>query len=168
MRVLRVYSQPRYAKLRIEQKNNCKVNMNGKAGKRLCAEAMHALKHLSMLTDADFGLEAFLPEGPDGPEIDVGLKFTRDHRPHIPHDRRQLEMTQFDDDPSSLHEGDEVEIFNRLLDGQKRDLNRKRPQLVDLQPQVRWFHRQSARSCNHNLAKVMPDLVACSRRARRR
>ena len=31
-----------------------------------------------MLTDADFGLEAFLAEGPDGPEIDVGLKFTRD------------------------------------------------------------------------------------------
>merc|ERR1712151_59080 len=66
------------AKSRIEQKNNCKVNMNSKAGKRISAEAMHTLKHLSMLPDADFGLEAFLPEGPDGPEIDVGLKFTRD------------------------------------------------------------------------------------------
>ena len=40
-------------------------------------EAMHALKQLSMLPDAEMGLEAYLPEGPAGPEIDVSLPLTR-------------------------------------------------------------------------------------------
>lgn len=66
------------AKSRIQQKHGCTVNMHSKAGQRLSNEAMHVLKHLSMLPDADMTLEAFTPEGPDGPEIDVSLPFTKD------------------------------------------------------------------------------------------
>mmetsp|Transcript_13370 Transcript_13370/g.25246 ORF Transcript_13370/g.25246 Transcript_13370/m.25246 type:complete len:749 (+) Transcript_13370:130-2376(+) len=66
------------ARSRIEQKHKCTVKMQGKAGKRLSAEAVHTLKHLSMLPDAELALEAFQPEGPDGPEIDVSCAFTRD------------------------------------------------------------------------------------------
>lgn len=83
------------------------VQLKTKSGVRLANEAMHALKHLSMLPDAEMGLEpgqdlesaqnlcnrimagsnsdcdthtaeeAFLPEGPDGPEIDVSVPLTR-------------------------------------------------------------------------------------------
>lgn len=66
------------AQKRIEQKHKCTVKMHGKAGHRLTAEAVHTLKHLSMLPDAELALEAFQPEGPEGPEIDVSCAFTRD------------------------------------------------------------------------------------------
>jgi len=62
---------------RIEQKHKCKVQLKTKSGVRLANEAMHALKQLSMLPDAEMGLEAFLPEGPEGPEIDVSVPLTR-------------------------------------------------------------------------------------------
>jgi len=66
------------AKTRIEAKHKCSVNMTSKAGLRIAAESVHMMKQLSMSPDADFNLEALMPEGPDGPEIDVTLKFTRD------------------------------------------------------------------------------------------
>eukprot|EP00438_Fugacium_kawagutii_P032159 Skav231577 [mRNA] locus=scaffold481:232986:240909:- [translate_table: standard] len=62
------------------------VQLKTKSGVRLANEAMHALKHLSMLPDAEMGEqllvaeEAFLPEGPDGPEIDVSVPLTRQVR----------------------------------------------------------------------------------------
>mmetsp|Transcript_1198 Transcript_1198/g.3063 ORF Transcript_1198/g.3063 Transcript_1198/m.3063 type:complete len:739 (+) Transcript_1198:65-2281(+) len=62
---------------RIEQKHKCKVHLRTKAGVRLANEAVHALKQLSMLPDAEMGLEAFMPEGPDGPEIDISVPLTR-------------------------------------------------------------------------------------------
>ncbi|CAE7893442.1 SSE1, partial [Symbiodinium necroappetens] len=62
---------------RIEKKHNCKVKLGTKAGVRLANEAIHALKQLSMLPDAEMGLEAFMPEGPEGPEIDVSVPLTR-------------------------------------------------------------------------------------------
>lgn len=65
-------------KSRIEQKHKCTVQMRSKSGARLYNEAVHVMKQLSMLPDGDFNLEAFLPEGPDGPEIDVSLALTRD------------------------------------------------------------------------------------------
>jgi len=66
------------AKSRIETKHKCTVHLKSKAGRRLANESSHCLKQLSMLPDADLGLEAFTPEGPDGPEIDFCLPFTRD------------------------------------------------------------------------------------------
>eukprot|EP00927_Polykrikos_kofoidii_P061353 TRINITY_DN56189_c0_g1_i1.p1 TRINITY_DN56189_c0_g1~~TRINITY_DN56189_c0_g1_i1.p1 ORF type:complete len:788 (+),score=183.92 TRINITY_DN56189_c0_g1_i1:335-2365(+) len=65
------------AKSRIEAKHKCTVNMRSKAGQRLRAEAVHTLKHLSMLPDAELRLESLLPEGPEGPEFDVSLSFNR-------------------------------------------------------------------------------------------
>ncbi|CAK9044743.1 Peptidyl-prolyl cis-trans isomerase FKBP62 (PPIase FKBP62) (70 kDa peptidyl-prolyl isomerase) (FK506-binding protein 62) (AtFKBP62) (Immunophilin FKBP62) (Peptidylprolyl isomerase ROF1) (Protein ROTAMASE FKBP 1) (Rotamase) [Durusdinium trenchii] len=62
---------------RIEQKHKCKVLLKTKSGIRLSNEVVHALKQLSMLPDAELGLEAFLPEGPEGPEIDVSVPLTR-------------------------------------------------------------------------------------------
>jgi len=62
---------------RIEQKHKCKVKLGTKWGLRLANEVMHALKHLSMLPDAEISLEAFLPEGPEGPEIDIKVPVTR-------------------------------------------------------------------------------------------
>ncbi|CAE7549625.1 MSI3 [Symbiodinium natans] len=62
---------------RIEQKHSCKVKLGTKSGVRLANEAVHALKQLSMLPDAEMGLEAFMPEGPEGPEIDVSVPLTR-------------------------------------------------------------------------------------------
>lgn len=66
------------AKKRIEDKHKCKVKTQSKAGLRLQTEVVHTLKQLSMLPDADLHLEALMPEGPDGPEIDVSLHFTRE------------------------------------------------------------------------------------------
>jgi len=66
------------AKVRIEQKHKCSVHLRSKSGLRLYNESIHCLKQLSMLPDAELGLEAFLPEGPEGPEIDVAFPFTRD------------------------------------------------------------------------------------------
>jgi len=63
---------------RIEAKHKCNVKVQSKAGLRLQTESVHALKSLSMLPDADLHLEAWMPEGPDGPEIDVALHLTRD------------------------------------------------------------------------------------------
>eukprot|EP00441_Pelagodinium_beii_P034042 CAMPEP_0197642190 /NCGR_PEP_ID=MMETSP1338-20131121/15929_1 /TAXON_ID=43686 ORGANISM="Pelagodinium beii, Strain RCC1491" /NCGR_SAMPLE_ID=MMETSP1338 /ASSEMBLY_ACC=CAM_ASM_000754 /LENGTH=736 /DNA_ID=CAMNT_0043215281 /DNA_START=74 /DNA_END=2284 /DNA_ORIENTATION=- len=65
------------AKSRIEQKHKCTVKLQSKAGLRLANEAVHCLKQLSMLPDAEMGLEAFMPEGPDGPEIDVSVQMSR-------------------------------------------------------------------------------------------
>jgi len=65
------------AKTRIEQKHKCSVKLQSKAGVRLANEAVHCLKSLSMLPDAEMGLEAFMPEGPDGPEFDVSMQMSR-------------------------------------------------------------------------------------------
>eukprot|EP00930_Biecheleria_cincta_P100419 TRINITY_DN92061_c0_g1_i1.p1 TRINITY_DN92061_c0_g1~~TRINITY_DN92061_c0_g1_i1.p1 ORF type:complete len:760 (-),score=199.83 TRINITY_DN92061_c0_g1_i1:148-2382(-) len=65
------------AKSRIEQKHKCTVKLQTKSGVRLANETVHGLKQLSMLPDAELGLEAFLPEGPEGPEIDISVPVTR-------------------------------------------------------------------------------------------
>eukprot|EP00933_Yihiella_yeosuensis_P044365 TRINITY_DN39462_c0_g1_i1.p1 TRINITY_DN39462_c0_g1~~TRINITY_DN39462_c0_g1_i1.p1 ORF type:complete len:735 (+),score=195.67 TRINITY_DN39462_c0_g1_i1:64-2268(+) len=66
------------AKTRIEAKHKCTVQLGTKSGVRLSNEAVHCLKQLSMLPDAEMGLEAYLPEGPEGPEIDVSVPLNRD------------------------------------------------------------------------------------------
>lgn len=67
-----------HAKSRVEDKHRCTVGLAGKTGRRFTKEAENVLKQLSMLPDASFNLEAVLPEGPDGPEIDVSVPFARD------------------------------------------------------------------------------------------
>lgn len=63
---------------RIEQRHKCTVEMRSKAGMRLEREVVHALKQLSMLPDAEISLEAFQPEGGEGPEFDISVPFNRD------------------------------------------------------------------------------------------
>lgn len=66
------------AKSHIEQKHKCTVQLRSRSGLRLANEAVHCLKQLSMLPDAELGLEAFQPEGPEGPEVDVSVPFKRE------------------------------------------------------------------------------------------